>query len=48
MKGQLEKKKSILVQLASLLEPKRKDLKKADKTLERDLFSIFNNVKYPA
>lgn len=44
MKGQLEKKKSILVQLASLLEPKRKDLKKADKTLERDLFSIFNNV----
>lgn len=44
MKGQLEAKKSALVQLASLLEPKRSSLKKADKTLESDLFYLFNNL----
>ena len=44
MKGQLEAKKSALVQLASLLEPKRGSLKKADKTLESDLFYLFNNL----
>lgn len=33
-----------MVQLASLLEPKRGSLKKADKTLESDLFYLFNNL----
>lgn len=44
MQGQLEAKKTILLQLASILEGKRKELKKADKTLEQDLFYIFNNL----
>lgn len=44
MKGQLETKKSVLIQLASLLEPKRADLKAADKVLENDLFYLFNNL----
>lgn len=44
MKGQLEAKKSVLIQLASLLEPKRDDLKTADKALENDLFYLFNNL----
>ena len=44
MKGQLEEKKSTLVQLASLLEPKRADLKSTDKSLEEDLFYLFNNL----
>ena len=44
MRGQPEKKKSILVQLASLLEPQRADLKSVDKSLEGDLFYLFNNL----
>lgn len=44
MKGNLEEKKSVLLQLASILEAKRAELKKADKVLETDLFYIFNNL----
>lgn len=44
MKGDLERKKAILQQLAAILEAKRSDLKKADKALENDLFYIFNNL----
>ena len=44
MKGDLEKKKAVLQQLAAILEAKRSDLKKADKILETDLFYIFNNL----
>ena len=44
MKGNLDVKKSILQQLASILEAKRKELNQADKTLEADLFYAFNNL----
>ena len=44
MKGQLEAKKNTLIQLAALLEPKRGDIKMADKMLEKDLFYLFNNL----
>lgn len=44
VKGDLEKKKAVLQQLAAILEAKRSDLKKADKILETDLFYIFNNL----
>lgn len=44
MKGNLDVKKSVLQQLASILEAKRKDLNQADKTLEADLFYAFNNL----
>ena len=44
MKGQLETKKATLLQLASILEGKRSELKQADETLERDLFYAFNNL----
>lgn len=44
MKGNLEAKKAVLQQLASILEAKRKDLSRADKTLESDLFYAFNNL----
>lgn len=44
MKGNLDVKKSVLQQLASILEAKRKELNQADKTLEADLFYAFNNL----
>ena len=44
MKGQLEEKKSVLQQIAAIIEGKRDELKKADSTLEADLFFMFNNV----
>ena len=44
MKGKLDEKKAVLLQLASILEPKRSDLEKADKRLKEDLFYIFNNL----
>ncbi len=44
MKGNLQEKKNIILRLADLLEPKRKDLDKADKTLSNDLFYLFNNL----
>ena len=44
MKGNIEAKKAVLVQLASILEAKRGDLRKVDKVLESDLFYIFNNL----
>jgi len=44
MKGNLEEKKAVLFQLASILEAKRSGLKKSDKTLETDLFYAFNNL----
>lgn len=44
MKGNLDAKRSVLQQLASILEAKRKNLIQADKTLESDLFYAFNNL----
>lgn len=44
MKGNLDAKRSVLQQLASILEAKRKNLSQADKTLESDLFYAFNNL----
>lgn len=44
MKGNLDAKKSVLQQLASILEAKRKELNQADKKLESDLFYAFNNL----
>lgn len=44
MKGNLTEKRNTLYQLHNLLEPKRDELKSADKTLESDLFYIFNNL----
>lgn len=44
MKGNLEEKKAVLLQLALILEAKRNDLEKADRTLETNLFYIFNNL----
>lgn len=44
MKGNIEAKKAVLLQLASILEGKRDVLKAADGTLERNLFYLFNNL----
>lgn len=44
MKGNLDAKKNTLLQLASILEAKRMNLKQADKALESNLFYIFNNL----
>ncbi len=44
MKGNLQEKKNTLIQLADLLEPKRKDLDKVDKEFSSDLFFLFNNL----
>ena len=44
MKGQLDEKKNTLLQLAAILEGKRKILKAADKNLEKELFYLFNNL----
>lgn len=44
MKGQIEEKKTVLLQFASILESKRSELKKINKTFEQDLFYIFNNL----
>ena len=44
MKGNLDVKKSVLQQLASILEAKRKELNQADKKLESNLFYAFNNL----
>lgn len=44
MKGRLDAKKAVLLQLASILEAKRKELSQANKALETDLFYAFNNL----
>ncbi len=44
MKGDLERKKSVLLILADMLEPKRGKLKEINSKLESDLFYLFNNV----
>lgn len=44
MKGDLEKKKAVLLVLADKLEPQRSKLKQINATLESDLFYLFNNV----
>ena len=47
MKGDLERKKTILLALADKLEPMNKkdsDLEKIDKALKSDLFSLINNM----
>lgn len=43
LKGNLEKKKSMLVRMLGEIEPKRKELEKISKTLSSDLFFIANN-----
>ncbi len=43
MRGELEKKKSIIVRLASILEGKQAKLNQVSPTLKKDLFYIFNN-----
>lgn len=43
MCGDLEKKKSIIVRLASILEGKQAKLNQVSPTLKKDLFYIFNN-----
>lgn len=45
MRGDLERKKAILLALADKLEPERATLKSINATLESDLFCLFNNVK---
>lgn len=44
MRGQLDEKKSILLQLANLLESERRKLNRISSVLEDDLFYIFNNL----
>ena len=44
MKGNLEKKKGILIALADKLEPSRKKLKQINSTLEDQLFFMLNNL----
>lgn len=43
MRGNLEKKKAIIVRLASILEGKQAKLNQVSPTLKKDLFYIFNN-----
>lgn len=42
--GELEKKKQILLAIASMLEAKREELKKTDCSLSSDIFYAFNNL----
>lgn len=44
MKGDLDGKRSILLALADLLEPKRPILKQINSQMESDLFFLFNNI----
>ena len=44
MKGNITEKKNIILQLASLLEPKRNQLKEINHNLEDILFYCFNNL----
>lgn len=44
MKGDIKNKKSILLQLAAELEPKRKDLSAMNKELEDKIFFMLNNI----
>lgn len=44
MRGDLESKKSIILQLAGILEGKQKELNQVNPTLKKDLFYIFNNL----
>lgn len=48
MHGNLEAKKAIILQLAALLEPNRKKLRKVNASFEDDLFCIFNrfNIRH--
>lgn len=44
MTGDIERKKSVIVALADMLEPQRKKLGQIDKSLEDNLFYLFNNM----
>lgn len=44
LEGDIDKKKTILLKLADQLEPRRKDLKSINSTLEDNLFYLFNNM----
>ena len=44
MKGDLDRKKAILIALADRLEPQRKKLKQINSSFEDDLFYLFNSV----
>lgn len=45
LKGNLDEKRAILLQLASLLEPKRAQLAKSNKKLEDNVFLMFNKMQ---
>ena len=44
MKGDIERKRSVLLMLADQLEPQREKLKQINSRLESDLFFLLNNV----
>ena len=44
LKGDIEKKKHIILQLAQILEAKSKELQKISSSLKDDLFFLFNNL----
>lgn len=44
MKGDIDRKKAVLLALADKLEPQRKRLNKADQNLESDLFCLLNSM----
>lgn len=44
MKGDLDRKKAIIIALADKLEPQRAKLKQINSTLESDLFYLLNNI----
>lgn len=43
LKGDIEKKKNILISMAEYIEPKSKELQEINKTLKNSLFYMFNN-----
>ena len=44
LKGEIEKKKNILIALGTELEPKRKQLQTVDKKLSDNIFFMLNNM----
>ncbi len=44
LKGEIEKKKSILKRIADALEPKRSELDQINKSFTSDLFFMVNNM----
>lgn len=44
LQGNIDGKKAILLLLAEELEPRRRELKKINQSIENDLFTLFNNL----